>query len=83
MKEEEGKSEEKSSTTTSTSPSSAAKKEKETLEIEFPNYWEPQDSDHQIFVVKEGSLEYNSIVDRFAETLPQATVKKIQRNQNR
>jgi len=80
--------EETSSTSKDTSSSvstvSPSKKDgKETLEIEFPTYWEPQDKDHQIFHVKEGSNEYNSIVERFTESSPHAKVKKVQRNQNR
>jgi hypothetical protein len=68
------------STTTATSPE---KPGKHTLEIEFPLYWEPQENDHKLFLVTVDSLEYNSIVDRFHETVPHGKIKKIQRNQNR
>jgi hypothetical protein len=70
-----------------TSPSKESPKEKkvdkEVLEIEYPRYWEPQESDHQMFPVKEGSMEYNSIVDRFHESMPKVKVTKVLRNQNR
>ena len=53
------------------------------MEIEYPTYWEAQDKEQQVFLVKTDSLEYSSISDRFAESLPHATIKKIERNQNR
>ena len=69
--------------TTSTTSSSPEKPGKHTLEIEFPTYWESQKFDQELFIVTEGSNEYNSICDRFHETVPHGKIQKIQRNQNR
>src|SRR3978361_2069204 len=56
---------------------------KQVVEIEFPLYWVPQKKDHEIFLVEVDSMEWNSIVDRFAEGMQNAQVTKVQRNQNK
>jgi hypothetical protein len=50
-------------------------KKKVVLEIEYPNYWKPQKEDQEFFVVDKDSIEYESIVDRFQETMPNAKVR--------
>jgi hypothetical protein len=71
-------------------------KERSVVEIEYPAYWEAQDSDQQVFKVKKdryrlqmndqsllNSMEYKSILERFSAGMPSSEVHKIERNQNK
>ncbi|KAL6077075.1 Poly (ADP-ribose) polymerase [Balamuthia mandrillaris] len=53
--------------------------------VEYPDYWENQVSDYQVFDVKRNSEEWNRVASHFTNTLTgmSATVTRIERNQNR
>ncbi|KAL6054439.1 Poly (ADP-ribose) polymerase [Balamuthia mandrillaris] len=53
--------------------------------VEYPDYWENQVSDFQVFDVKRNSEEWNRVASHFTNTLTgmSATVTRIERNQNR
>lgn len=67
---------------------------KHVVEIEYPNYWQKQVTDQQLFTLDRNSNEFQSIADRFNGTVPGEDgeytetksnyyITKIQRNQNR
>jgi len=52
--------------------------------VEYPETWEDQRSDYQVFDVKKGSEEWNDVSNQFMATVGMnANIKRIERNQNR
>jgi len=51
--------------------------------VEYPSYWDPQNSSHQSFDVKKGCDEWVRISTRFNESLPHQKIHRIERNQNK
>jgi len=51
--------------------------------VEYPDYWLRQVADFQTFEVKFGTEEYYKIANEFSRGLPNNSIKRIERNQNR
>jgi len=56
---------------------------KSVVEITYPDYWDPQVNDHQLFTVAKDSAEWDKVSSLFHKTSGGAKLSKITRNQNR
>ena len=52
------------------------------MKVQKPKEWQPQQKTLEIFVVKEGTKEYQHVVSQFQRTMPNVTVHCIERIQN-
>ena len=52
------------------------------MTVQKPKEWEPQQKTMEIFVVREGTKEYQHVVSQFQRTMPNVTVHCIERIQN-
>ena len=52
------------------------------ITVQKPKEWQPQKNTVEIFVVQEGTKEYQHVISQFTRTMPNATVCCIERIQN-